>query len=313
MENSNKRIGSNSINKSGVNEVIEKKRTELILDIKTIVGGYMGDIYAITEGAGKANNIFLPGTGWAAEFGTPIAEALKEDFVTHMLDIPGIGRSKGLEGVVNLQDAANWLHTYVEDHKLQKVNIIGHSLGGIIGLSYTYYYPEKVNKLILLDIGFAKIERFPVQMMGNVGYVFPLISILHKLFGQKILGENSQVENNTEKDIQQTISRLGLQDTPFIRESIKNQPLASNQGISLLLAAYRANLPKFVKKLNVPCLVLFGIRANESEKSKKNSAKIDQLKKAGIKTEALCGGHYAHVCDEKAMKYISSFLLNNSV
>lgn len=51
----------------------------------------MGDIYAITEGVGNVSNIFLPGTGWVAEFGTPIAEALKEHFVTHLLDLPGIG------------------------------------------------------------------------------------------------------------------------------------------------------------------------------------------------------------------------------
>jgi 2-hydroxy-6-oxonona-2,4-dienedioate hydrolase len=280
----------------------------------------MVDIYAITEGVGNVNNIFLPGTGWAAEFGTPIAEALKEHFVTHMLDLPGIGRSRGLEGIVELQDAANWLHSYVEQNKLQKVNIIGHSLGGIIGLSYAFYYPDKVNKLILLDIGFAKIDRFPVKMMGNVGYILPIISILHKLFGQKILGYGSQTTNHneevniTEESIQQTIIRLGLKDTPFIRQSIKNQPLTTNEGISLLLEAYRANLPKLVKEIKVPCLVLFGDRKNEPKKIwDKQFKKIDKLKKTGIKTKALNGGHYAHVSDDRAIKYISSFLLDSSV
>ncbi|MCO0601161.1 alpha/beta hydrolase [Peribacillus butanolivorans] len=280
----------------------------------------MGDIYAITEGVGNVHNIFLPGTGWSAEFGTPIADALKEHFVTHMLDLPGIGRSKGLEGIVKLQDAANWLHSYVKQNHLQKVNVIGHSLGGIIGLSYAFYYPDKVNKLILLDIGYAKIERFPVKMMGNIGYVLPIISILHRIFGQKILGDGPQSTNHneeankTEDSIQQTIIRLGLKDTPFIRKSIQNQPSPSNEGISLLLAAYRANLPKLVKKIKVPCLVLFGDRENEPEKfRKKQSKKVDKLKKNGIKTEVLNGGHYAHVSDNKAIKYTSSFLLNRSV
>jgi len=277
----------------------------------------MRDIYAITEGVGK-NNIFLPGTGWSAEFGLPIAESLSEDYMTHMLDLPGIGRSKGLEGVVKLKDVADWLHTYVESNQLQKVNIIGHSLGGIIGLSFAYYYPEKVNKLILLDIGYANIERFPVKMMGDVGYVLPIISILHKLFGQKILGDSSQSkehkEDKSEESILQTIQRLSLTDTPFIRESIKNQPSTSNQGISLLLAAYRANLPKLVKKLKVSCLILYGDRENETEKIRKKLMKrIENLKKHGIKTEALSGGHYAHVSNERAIKCISSFLTNSSV
>lgn len=275
----------------------------------------MENIYAITTGVGTIHNIFLPGTGWSAEFGTPIADALEEHFVTHMLDLPGIGRSKGLEGIVRLQDAANWLLTYVEENQLQKVNVIGHSLGGIIGLAFAFYYPDKVNKLILLDIGYAKIERFPVTMMGNVGYFLPLINILHRLFGQKILGDNPPSTNQikTEDYIQQTISRLGLEDTSFIRAAIQNQPITSNEGISLLLAAYRADLPKLVKKLKVPCLVLFGNRNSEADKIRKLQSNIDKLKKSGIKTVALNGGHYAHITDEKAVNLMSLFLLNSSV
>lgn len=266
-------------------------------------------------GKGKEVNIFLPGVGWAGDFGIPIAEALGNDFVTHMIDIPGIGRSKGLSGVVKLKDTADWLEEYITENHFEKVNIIGHSLGGIIGLSYANYYPNKVNRLILLDIGYSKIERFPVKMMGTVGYVLPIISVLHRVFGQKALGKESNPDQNnketgkTEDEIQETIKKLELVDNSFIRTAIQNQPSSSVEGISFLLAAYRANFPKIVKNLKIPCLILYGNREGQSEKHQlKVKKQVTKLRNSSISIQELSGGHYAHISDAQANKYISAFL-----
>ncbi|MFS0781957.1 hypothetical protein [Bacillus sp. 1P06AnD] len=114
----------------------------------------------------------------------------------------------------------------------------------------------------------------------------------------------------TEESIQQMIVTLGLKDTSFIRESIQNQPSTTNEGIRLLLAAYRANLPKLVKELKVPCLILFGIRASDCKRKQKRLAKKSHtLEKKGIATKALIGGHYAHATDGKALTIMSSFLV----
>lgn len=260
-------------------------------------------------------NIFLPGVGWAGDFGMPIAEALGNDFITHMLDIPGIGKSIGLAGVVKLKDTADWLDEYINENHFEKVNIIGHSLGGIIGLSYANYYPNKVKSLILLDIGYSRIERFPVNMMGPVGYVLPIISVLHRVFGQKALGKESNSDQNnnetgkTEEEMLEIIKKLELVDNSFIRTAIQNQPTSSLEGISFLLAAYRANLPKIVKNLKVPCLILYGNREGQSEKLQlKVKKQVTRLRNSSISIQELSGGHYAHVSDAQANKYIISFL-----
>jgi 2-hydroxy-6-oxonona-2,4-dienedioate hydrolase len=272
--------------------------------------------FDVIIGTGKEANIFLPGTGWSGDFGAPIAESLSNRFITHMIDLPGIGKSKGLEGVVKLRDAAKWLDGYIEEKGLRNVNIIGHSLGGIIGLSYAYYYPDKVKRLILLDIGYAKVDRFPVKMMGPVGYFMPIISALHNVFGQKVLGKdtvpapNTQPNERTDDQIQKVIVRLELEDTLFIRKAIQNQPDVSVEGISLLLSAYRFNLPNLVKKLKVPCLLLYGNRDHEPIKIQKSvNSQVIKLEKMGIQVEELKGGHYAHASDPKANKLISAFLL----
>ncbi|NHM33734.1 alpha/beta hydrolase [Bacillus sp. C11] len=229
--------------------------------------------------------------------------------------MPGIGRSEGLDGVVKMSDAAKWLNDYLEEKQIDKITIIGHSLGGGIGLSFAYFYPEKVDKLILLDIGFARIERFPVQMFGSVGYILPVISILHKILGQKFLGEekeqniNTNSKQKTEEEIKVKIKNSGLEDTEFIRKAIENQQETTLKGISLLLALYRYNMPRMLSQVKVPCLVLYGNRDDKPLKLKnKIHRQVNRIRKSNIIIKELNGGHYAHVTDIRAISYIKSFL-----
>ena len=270
--------------------------------------------YKTICGNGEGVNIFLPGTGWAGDFGVPIAEALNNVSVTHMIDLPGIGRSFGLKGVIKLKDAANWLNEYIEENRLMKVNIIGHSLGGVIGLAYSFHYPEKVNRLILLDIGYSKIERFPVGMIGAAGYVLPIISVLHSIFGQKVLGkeaiEDHEKKEKNEMEIIKTIENLGLEDSGFIRKAIENRYPTTLAGISLLLAAYRGNLPKMVKRFIIPCLILYGDRGKMPNYiQSRTNRQIKKIRNAGVTVQSLNGGHYAHTTDSRSIEYITAFLL----
>lgn len=245
----------------------------------------------------------------------PIAEALSTNYCMHMIDLPGIGRSEGLAGTVKLRDAANWLNDYIEVNDIKKVDIIGHSLGGIIGLAYASYYPDKVNRLVLLDTGYSKIKRFPVEMIGSAGYFLPLISLLQRVFGSKVLGnEPAETEEHSNKKVEEeevikTIERLGLEDNHFIRKAIQKKPSASIAGLSMLLAAYRSNLPKMVKNLAVPCLILYGNRNNKPHKIQARlKRQVKKIKEPNHNVIELNGGHYAHVTDPKAVHYITSFL-----
>lgn len=151
--------------------------------------------------------------------------------------------------------------------------------------------------------------------MGPVGYVLPIISFLHRAFGQKALGKESNADQNnngagkTEEEILETIKKLELVDNSFIRTEIQNQPTSSLEGISFLLAACRANLPKIVKKLKVPCLILYGNREGKSEKLQlKVKKQVTKLRNARISIQELSGGHYAHVSDAQTNTYIISYL-----
>ncbi|MHC5746903.1 MAG: alpha/beta fold hydrolase [Nostoc sp.] len=52
----------------------------------------------------------------------------------------------------SLNVAIQMLDNYLQSSR-QSVHLIGHSIGGLVGLLYTHKYPEKVKSLTLLAVG----------------------------------------------------------------------------------------------------------------------------------------------------------------
>lgn len=74
--------------------------------------------------------LFLPAGGFTGEEGRSLAEALRNDFEVHLLDLPGFGRSEGIEQIVSSEQLADWVNDYVVTHRLGPVHVMAHSLGG---------------------------------------------------------------------------------------------------------------------------------------------------------------------------------------
>lgn len=75
-----------------------------------------------------------------------------EGFRTHMLDMRNHGKSFHSDEFsyeVMCQDVLE----YCQEHNLRKVSIIGHSMGGKVAMLFATIYPERVEKLIIADIG----------------------------------------------------------------------------------------------------------------------------------------------------------------
>lgn len=90
-----------------------------------------------------------------------------------MPQIPGL--TKTLEKVWDLDDYVDWLKNIVEKEK-DKVILVGHSNGGRIALAFTHQYPEKVEKLILIDSAgiyhnelSLKIKRAVFKSLAKIG------------------------------------------------------------------------------------------------------------------------------------------------
>lgn len=83
---------------------------------------------------------------------------LSKNFRVIAVDLPGYGKSDKGDYTYNMTFFAKTIKNFLDDQKIEKVNFIGHSMGGQIGIWFSILYPEKVKKLVLASP--AGIERF---------------------------------------------------------------------------------------------------------------------------------------------------------
>lgn len=67
------------------------------------------------------------------------------------IDLLGHGESDSLGYVHEMEDNANAVNEVLEHLKIEKATILGHSMGGYVGLAFAELYPQKIQKLVLLN------------------------------------------------------------------------------------------------------------------------------------------------------------------
>lgn len=89
---------------------------------------------------------------------------LKEDFKVISLDIPAYGLTgPNNDGVYSLEFYAKFLDTFVSRIGIDSFHIAGNSLGGAIAWQYTAMFPEKIDKLVLIDAsGYPSQSKEPL-------------------------------------------------------------------------------------------------------------------------------------------------------
>lgn len=107
---------------------------------------------------------------------------LQSGYKVLCMDLPGHGKSHVVENL-SIETIAEILHTILEKEAIEKVQIIGHSLGGYTGLAFANLFPKKLEKLILYhssafadtaevkkkrDLWLKIIDKHPAMFMKSV-------------------------------------------------------------------------------------------------------------------------------------------------
>lgn len=109
-------------------------------------------LYSRIEGEGKPLVIIHGFLGMSDNWKSFGALYAAEGFQTHMLDLRNHGKSFH-SNEFNYDLMANDILVYCQQNKLDKVSIIGHSMGGKVAMLFAVSHPEMVEKLIVADIG----------------------------------------------------------------------------------------------------------------------------------------------------------------
>jgi pimeloyl-ACP methyl ester carboxylesterase len=83
---------------------------------------------------------------------------------TYALDLPGHGKSEG-QGRTPISAYADFVAAFLETLGLEKVALVGHSMGGATALDFALRYPEKLAGLVLIGSG-ARLRVAPAILAG---------------------------------------------------------------------------------------------------------------------------------------------------
>lgn len=109
-------------------------------------------LYSKIEGSGKPLLILHGFLGMSDNWKTLGGQFASEGFEVHILDLRNHGRSFQSEEF-SYELMVEDIVKYCNEHYLEKINLIGHSMGGKTAMLLAARYPELVDKLIVADIG----------------------------------------------------------------------------------------------------------------------------------------------------------------
>jgi proline iminopeptidase len=121
-------------------------------------------IYSKAFGSNKDEPIiFIHGgpSGNSTLFESTTAERLAErGFYVIVYDRRGEGRSTDSTAKFTYNEAFDDLITILKNYNIEKINIIGHSFGGLIATLFADKFPQKVKSLILAGALFSQQETY---------------------------------------------------------------------------------------------------------------------------------------------------------
>ena len=109
-------------------------------------------LHSRIEGTGKPLLIIHGFLGMSDNWKSLASQYASEGFEVHVLDLRNHGKSFHSEDFsydIMAQDVLE----YCQHHNLNQVSIIGHSMGGKVAMLFATKYPDRLEKLVVADIG----------------------------------------------------------------------------------------------------------------------------------------------------------------
>jgi pimeloyl-ACP methyl ester carboxylesterase len=93
----------------------------------------------------------LHGFGLSGQYLLPTAEALADEFHTLVPDLPGFGRSGNAIEPLTVPQLAHAAAAFLDTQGIQKVTLVGNSMGCPVICAFAYQYPERLERAILVS------------------------------------------------------------------------------------------------------------------------------------------------------------------
>ncbi len=197
-------------------------------NIKTKYGTIRAYYFTKEENKHKEPILLLPGRGASTPMWVPNLEGLREKRPVYTIDLLGEpGMSVQTKVIENQKQQAEWLNEVIEGLGLERVHIVGVSIGGWTTMNLARYNPEHIATASLLDPVFVFAQISIKMILASIPASVPIVP---KFLREKML---SYVSGGAEASDDEPIAKLiesGMRNyklkTPvpdlFSKEDLKN-------------------------------------------------------------------------------------------
>lgn len=224
--------------------------------------------------------IFIHGAGGSAAHWTPLLSHLSSNLLPFFYELPGHGDREDKVSQ-DISSATTDFACFVQQNNLTQLNLVAHSLGGLIALKFALDFPSRIKKMILISTA-AKM-------------------LMHPDFIKQIYSRQLNME----------FLMAGFAEK--ISEPLKQQVISDLLRLNLcnksedFMGVTRCNLNMELNKISIPTLILIGEldRIISPRRSRELGKKILSSKIKMIPNAA----HYPHLENIKVTaSYINGFL-----
>lgn len=191
--------------------------------------------------------LLINGLGQELGLWDSLVDALKEDMLIVRFDFPGIGRSPLGQRPMTLEEMSSTCLQVIKSRELDKVHLVGISLGSFVAQDFASKHPEKIQSLVLMS-----------SSMGSVNHVPPSMEVIQFLMGQSGL----EGEEKTRKGLELSLHASFLENNPVEVNALMQHFKSLKRDPQVLFQQTMAGMAfdaTLLKAFSGPTLVIHGL------------------------------------------------------
>ena len=147
-----------------------RTRAKAAIDVSVKSHTVHGHRRAYRMGGSGPAILLLHGIGDSSEGWVPLMPALARRFTVIAPDLLGHGQSAKPRADYSVAAYANGMRDLLEVLGVDRVTVVGHSLGGGVAAQLAYQYPERVERMVLVGSGGVARDVSPVLRAAAVPF-----------------------------------------------------------------------------------------------------------------------------------------------
>ncbi|WP_128544505.1 alpha/beta fold hydrolase [Larkinella soli] len=221
-------------------------------------------LYYHTYGTGTPIVVLSGGPGISAEQESDVVDSLAKSYRVILFEQRGTGRSwtKPMDSTtINIHSAINDLDVLRKRLGVTKLNIYGHSWGGMLAAAYAASYPTRVGLLILNGSGEINLAHTPIiDASTKRGYQLSDTSAINYWLDSPMGKQNPQLATRELRRIRVANSVYDRSKAARVfaqvEKGVRNQAMSSLMWRSLRREGF--NLESTLKAYKGPALIIYG-------------------------------------------------------